>query len=263
MRSLTPSCVALGLLVLGSCSSTGSRVRLGDVASRFAATEPLRSVRVAFPVGSARVLVAPAGSNEVRVSGEIRVVEERLLEWSVPPRFEEHVVAKIEGGELIVGSAHDGSLANDFSFSLEIEVPAQAALDVEGDLAVGNFAIELPEVGRLDARVSTGNVSARCDALAGPVEATTGVGNVDIAVRSAAPQSGVRLATATGDVTLALPDAAEGSFDLTTSVGSVSAAARYGIDVERNVTSARGRGGVGQSGPTYSLSASVGSVRLR
>ncbi len=245
-----------------SCGGDWDRVSLGTVGATLPVAGDLEGVDVRIPVG--RVELVPGAGSEVRLQCEVRVVKSRITGDAEPakPRFEEHVVAEIVDGVLTVRSAHaDDASPDDWSHHLTLEVPGAPAVNAR--IGVGHIASSLPELAGIEVNAGTGHVRIEATAVRGAIRSRVGVGNIHTTVGAAGPSGGVDLETGTGDVALRLPAEVRGSFSLSTAVGGVTVAERFGLEVERGTVAASASGVVGSGGAQHRLHCAVGSVRLQ
>jgi len=217
---LVALCCILAFAIPATADSEGSFQRTLKVTG---------SVNLDVTTGSGKIEVRTGSSNEVRVTGRIRVhdwfggnAEDKIKRLENNPPIEQN------GNDIRIGHVDDPDLRRDVSISYELLVPAETQLhsqtgsggeDIEGingslDVSSGSGHLKISRIGST-VRAGTGSGAIEIDQVKGNVHAKTGSGSIhatDVA-------GGFEGSTGSGD--LRLEQTSSGSVRASTGSGSV------------------------------------------
>ncbi len=226
------------------------------------------------------VEVVGTSANTVVVEAKVKLEKGRAATVTNKGDFADHVRMVQSGDRLIVADAHmEAPDSSDWHVSFIISTPASTTLavslgagtvQVEGvtaDLDLQSRAGEIrvigDSIGAVKATTMAGEVRLRAGRLDGPVDASVTVGEVELEVEDVPPTKDVHLKSGTGDVVLELPAGSPGVFKAKSEVGGINLSGRKGLTVTKTELGASASGTVGQGGPTYDLSVSIGQITIR
>ncbi len=250
-------------LLLTACHH-GNKVAIGSVHTTLAAAPAVTQLELQMGSGSIRVEAASGDAVEIRaeVLQSVGIDDLAIATPEIELPFKDHVEVVRKGSSLAISSKHDTQPDhNDWQLNLVVMVPSQIAAQI--DLGAGQVTLDLPQTRDLAVKVGAGKIDINATQVDGRIAAQTGVGQVAVAVTRTGPTGGIELSTGTGEVRATLPPKLRGSFELDASVGDVSVAKRYGLEVRRSGTSASARGSVDETQAHHVLRTSVGNVSLR
>ncbi|MCA8949869.1 MAG: hypothetical protein KDE27_10230 [Planctomycetes bacterium] len=249
------------VLALAGCSLqiSGNHRPVGKVDAPIADAAGIERVEIENVAG--KITVRACAAADAAVKAEVLLTEDRP-ESDFRADFASHVEVRREGKRLIVKNRHaDTSDQNDWQLHLEVAVPAGVALDIEQ--AAGIVDVALPSSRDIAVANAAGEIAVDVPALDGKLVAHGSTGEIDVRIAERGPTGGCDLDCAAGNVTLTLPQDVAGSFDLGATVGNVSVADRFGLQTEREITSARARGKVGTGEATFRARTATGNVTVR
>ncbi|MFQ5414677.1 MAG: hypothetical protein ACE5E6_09490 [Phycisphaerae bacterium] len=216
----------------------------------------------------------------VDVTATVKIKESLANPAADRGTFADHVSIVTNSDTFRVADAHTGAPdEKDWRVSLVVHVPPGLAVnlrtsagrivvtdttsDIKASSGAGEILVRSTTPAGITLNTGAGRIDITVDAVTGPVTGNAGAGAVSMTVAKTPPTHSVVLTAGVGDVTLAIPPEAQGTFNLRADVGRVTVAGHTGINVTREVVSAVGRGKIGTGTPTYKLEASAGSVHLK
>ena len=212
-----------------------------------------------------------AGSLELRegdtpnvvVTGEV-LVRDRLDAKTGPaadaaPKlpFADWVALVADGGTVTLRPARRD---DDHQLRLRVTLP-RGQRDVTARIAAGALDVEVAAATALDLHAAAGNVCCRADAVAGVLRADVGAGQFQGTVQQRC--GGVAIEVSVGQAMLALPPDCSGTFALGVGVGGITGADRYGLAVERSLTSASAKGRRGTVEAVFQIHVGTGQIALQ
>lgn len=275
--------VAVLTLCVVGCEKRGglsrsSHVPFAEVAARHPVAIEVTRLHVASLAGGIEIL--GTDEDQVRVEAKVQIRRKRANNESGTGEFADHVRLEVADGQLTIADAHmDQPDNDDWRVSLVVHAPARLGTtvaltagrirvaDMQADLDLdtkgGEIVVRVGQVGAVTAFVAGGSIDIQAKAIGGPVDASVDGGQVSLRVSESPPTADVRLCTTAGRVTLELPKGSPGTFQATSTVGSVSMPDWGGVEVTRTGLGASAQGTIGQGGPTYKLSTTTGEVVVR
>lgn len=257
--------ILASLVLLPSLAACGfvhaeNKVPIGTARASYHPDEEIEQLSVEVRAGSIDIRVAQGSAFEFEV--DVEVIESRRHEFQGELVFGDHVRIRQDGDTLIVEDVHaDASDDDDWELDLTLRVPG--TLDVEADLGAGQIQIDLERVGEVELDCGAGDVGLRVGVAKGTIEMDLGAGRCELEVTGSAPTKNVSIDVGAGEIVVTLPQDVRGDFDLSVTAGDLTVDERYGLAVERFVTTASVDGEVGKGGPTFKLNAATGAIRLR
>lgn len=249
------------LVILAGCtiSANGNHRVVGTVDAPIAEANALQQVTVVNLAGT--ISVRDAGDAGASIRADVLLSEDRP-ETDFEPDFARHVEVSREGDHLKIRNRHaDQADHNDWQLRFELLLPAGVALDIEQ--VAGTVDVQLPRARDVAIDNTAGTIDLSIPAIEGRLTATAQTGTIDLAVADSGPTEGCEVDCTAGTITVRLPDEVHGDFDLGATAGNVDVDERYGLDIERSVTSVRAKGTVGQGGRRFRVHTVTGNVELR
>ncbi|MGE3171688.1 MAG: DUF4097 family beta strand repeat-containing protein [Planctomycetota bacterium] len=247
-------------LGLQGCTGGDAFRPIGSTTGRLAPAAAFEALVLDLEVATVRLREGDGADLEVRADVSVKDTfagsVAAAADGALP--FGEWIDLQQQGGRVVLRSARRGA---DHELRLEIVVPRGAhALDAH--VVVGSLDLAVTEAPQLDLDLSVGTLRARVDRVSGALTARVATGTIDVVV-DAAVGGDVSAIVGVGDVTLDLPDDAEGRFELSAAVGSVRGAAAWGLAERSTLTGASAEGRRGAAERRVRAVSSTGTVTLR
>ena len=218
----------------------------------------IQSIVVRNGAGSVRVVAA----HDDAITLDVDVLlDEARPQLDAQKNVLDHVLVHSTDSRVEFVDAHASKGdANDWELRITLHVPAGRSLEI--DQGMGEVTVVLPDTRDLRVANASGSIHAQVAVVDGALDLRVQQGEVEAEVRDRiAGEANVE--TVTGQASLALPAAVEGSFELSCATGELQVAGRYGLPVERLGQGARAHGRVGERASTHRLRVSQGSAVLR
>ena len=249
-----------------------------DVHHEQPASAEIKTLHVKTRVGD--ITVHADSPDAVRIDAVVRLESERVATTN-KGEFADHVLLIANGDKLTIADAHTGDAdEKDWSVEFVVHAPPSWAISlntgvgdllledatglVQLDTGVGDIRLAAGVASSVEATTGVGDLDLELAGVAQGVRAETGTGDITLRIRETPPSQDVHLETGVGDITVTLPSTAAGVFDLRTGVGSIAAPGRDGIVVNKNRgPSSKAAGTVGEGGPKYTLATGVGDITVK
>ena len=252
---------AAGLCALAAACSTGEFVHLGNVSGELQPPAPFTAFFAEVDAGSLEVREGDAPN--VVVTGEVLVRDQLAAkapaskDAASPLPFADWVALAADGSKVTLRPArHD----DDHQLRLHVVLP-RGQRDLTARVAAGSVDVDVAAANAIDLHAAAGQVRCQAGTVDGVLRADVGAGQFQGAVQRRC--AGVAIDVSVGQANLALPPDCSGTFALDVGVGGISGADRYGLAVERAMTSASAKGRRGTAEAAFKVHVSTGQIALQ
>jgi hypothetical protein len=254
--------LVLALIAVLGCDvrlHSTDRVEVGRIKEVIKRGERLAAVHVDIGAGAVHVTKSP--DEQIHVDLAVHLRKDRAA-TDYQPDLAAHLAHSEKDGVIAFTDVHRGTRdANDWELRVRLAIPE--GIDVHAKVSAGRISIDMPATNDVDADVDSGDLNVKVAKLAGACRVKVHAGEIRVAIADQGPSGGLDAEVGTGAVAVILPHTARGTFDLETAVGGITVDTRYGLEVERKVTTARVRGVAGAGGPVHRVRVGTGQITLQ